>query len=112
MTTHTYPLGTIVQVELDQDLPGLEEPIQVSLKGRCTLYVVGHARDVDGLPTYVVSDLPVQFPTSGDFTHPDRLLYRAHANVVEHGLYGHELQVTRFPVKKLHGSIEEWLAPT
>lgn len=57
---HKYPLGTVVEVDLDIT-SSVGKEAKVSLKGTCTLYVVSHDRDCDGTPLYTVSDFPVVY---------------------------------------------------
>jgi hypothetical protein len=107
---HKYPLGSIVQVDIDLSHVGIEEGIEINLKGTCTLFVVGHNRDCDGSPLYILSDIPVEYPLNSPSFSRERLVYRTLAKLVEHG-YGEEsLKPTgkQLPIRK---NARAWLMP-
>jgi len=88
--THKIPLGTIVEVEMELYSTSCEERIEVDLRGKCRLYVVGHLRDCDGTPLYAVSDIPVKYPVDARTFSHERMVYDAIAKVIEYG-YGEEV---------------------
>jgi len=89
---HNVPLGAVVsyQAEVFSD----SKPCKVNLKGRCTLLVVGHMRDCDGSPLYVLSDLPVFFPLPSNPMDPtpeeglfrQKMVYKFFAQFVQTGV--------------------------
>jgi hypothetical protein len=106
---HRYPLGAIVEVSLALAHQGIEEDIEINLRGTCRLYVVGHMRDGgSSLPLYVVSDLPVQYPLNRAMFDLGRLMYRYMAHVVEYG-YGEDVIKPTGKERVLYASINAWL---
>lgn len=93
---HEFELGEIVEVDVDHDWPGSVEGdgILVKLSGRCRLYVVGHMRDCDGTPIYMLSDLPVRFPMESAAFAIERLTYKYLAHTLESGYSGDALTKT------------------
>lgn len=109
--TPKYQLGDVVEVDIDLSQPGHTEDIEVNLKGRCNLYVVALTEDCDGAPLYMVSDLPVLYPTDPTLGIDARpfLMYHKLAAVVDAGLPEDRLR----PTGKYHRlvSLEKWLEP-
>lgn len=107
--THSYPIGTIVEVDLDWSQPGAEDGIEINLAGTCKLFVVGHSNDTDGNPQYILSDIPVRYPSNPrlEFDDPIRMTYKTHATVVEHG--ADEANLKLVGAGSLHDTIEDWL---
>ena len=109
MTEYQHPIGAVVEVDLDLSQPGHDDDIEINLSGRCRLYVVGHLQDSDGGPQYVVSDLPVLYPTDQSLTFDAQplLMYRRLATVLESGLLGEQLR----PIGKSRTLVplERWL---
>lgn len=58
--THQIPLGSLVEVDVKIN-EGFADA-EINLTGTCKIYVVGHMRDCDGTPLYILSDLPVHYP--------------------------------------------------
>ena len=108
---HLYPIGEVVEVDLDLSQPGCDDGIDINLKGVCTLYVTGHNRDCDGTPLYIISDIPVEYPISSPSFSQERLVYRTLAKVVEHG-YGEESLRPVGRRRDLAPNSRAWLMPT
>lgn len=108
---HLYPLGTIVEIDLDISQPGTEPGIEINLKGTCRLFVVGHNRDCDGIPLYVLSDIPVKFPLGAPTFSQERLVYKTLAKVVESG-YGEESLRPTGMFMDLTENNRAWLMPS
>lgn len=107
---HTYQLGDIVEVDLDLTQPGSEEGIEICLQGTCRLFVVGHMRDCDETPLYVISDIPVKFPLDSLSFSRERLVYRTLAKVVESGYSEDSLRPTGMS-KSLSANPRSWMMP-
>jgi hypothetical protein len=86
---HKYALGSVVEVDVELYSPGSEASIEVSLKGTCRLVVVGHMRDCDETPLYVLSDLAVKYPIQEPVFSQDAIHYKFVATLVEFG-YGED----------------------
>jgi len=80
---HTIPVGQVVIVEEWDEgewrFGNLEGDICLGIKGRLKMIVVGHHRDCDGTPLYILSFKPVGYPLnkytyydegSGQTIHP------------------------------------------
>lgn len=102
---HKYPLGTIIEVdiEINTDFGG---DSYVNLKGTSVLYVVSHNRDCDGTPLYGVSDIPVEH--NCESFSQDALLYKYIATIHQHGYSEESLRDTGKFVQ-LHRDIREYL---
>lgn len=103
-------LGDVVNIDLELFYPGVQDGIEVNLKGRCCLYVVGYMHDSEGSPIYVLSDIPVEYPVDDALpadTPPAKLQYHFRARVE----YGHgETSVSRTGRhRELFSSIDAWL---
>ena len=107
---HSYQLGDIVEVDLDISQPGADEGIEINLKGTCRLFVVGHMRDCDGSPLYVISDIPVKYPINALPLSRARLVYRYLAKVVELGYMEDSLRPTG-TFKTLCSDSSSWMIP-
>jgi len=110
ITPHQCSLGAIVDVYLDLNRPGHEDEIVVRLRGQCRLYVVGHMRDSDGTPLYVLSDIPVVYPTTTSMFDGAKMMYRYLAQMLEFG-FGEDSVLPTGQVRKLYDSIDLWLDP-
>lgn len=102
-----YQLGDIVEVDLDISQPGTEEGIEICLQGTCRLFVVGHMRDCDGNPLYVISDIPVKYALASRYSR-ECLVYRTLAKVVESG-YGEDSLRPTGRAKSLLENTNAWL---
>jgi hypothetical protein len=104
---HLYPLGSVVDIDLDFQRPGGDAGIEVSLKGTCRLYIVGHTLGHEGEPMYLVSDLPVRYPLDKPPSDVSRMVYRFFAQIVEQG------PATRMrstgQIRPLQDNITTWL---
>lgn len=98
-----FPMGSIVEVDIDLGLPNIDQDIEVNLKGRCRLYVVG-IQDGDETKLYTVSDLPVLAPSEDT----ERQAYRALATVMEYR-YGEDLKPTATQPRVLHQDLNAWM---
>lgn len=106
--SHKYELGSLVEVDLEISQPGHGSCTEVSLKGTCRLLVVGHLRDCDMTPLYVLADVPVKYPLDAPPFAQELLVYKYLATLVESG-YGEEsLRPTgeRVPLKH---TVAQWL---
>lgn len=57
---HSIPLGSLVEVDVEEYASHTHTGVQIELKGKCRLIVVEHPRDCDGTPLYTLSDIPVR----------------------------------------------------
>lgn len=93
---HEIPLGSLVEAEVKIYSGGYKEDrAEVNLKGTCKLYVVGHMRDCDGTPLYILSNIPVECPTmhGANTFSPYWCKYMAVAQVYETGYNADNLKV-------------------
>jgi hypothetical protein len=108
---HKYALGTVVEVDVEICESGYDRSAstEVSLKGTCRLIVVGHIRDRDMAPLYILSDLAVRYPLEEmTFSRP-KLVYKYLATLVESGYGEDSLRPTGRQVP-LKDSVVHWLA--
>jgi len=105
-----HALGAIVKVTLDLYYPGYQQSdgVEVNLKGKCTLYVVGHMRDCDGTPLYILSDIPVVYPVDEPMLSQQKLLYDTYSHVMEHG-YGEDSLKATGRHRSLFPTLKAWL---
>lgn len=109
-TQHKYALGAVVDVDVEIWQPGFDRSAstEVSLKGTCRLIVVGHIRDCDMTPLYILSDLAVRYPLEGPAFTQSKMVYKYIATLVESG-YGEEnLRPTGGQVP-LKDTVAQWL---
>lgn len=92
---HKYPIGSVV--EYDVSIYTSDPNCEVSLKGLCTLLVVGHQRDCDGSPLYALSDIAVEYPFGGSFLLLAK--YKFFATCVQTGVCEEHLNPTGKKVK-------------
>lgn len=104
---HKYELGAVVDVDVEIWQPGYADT-EVKLKGACRLIVVGHIRDSDMTPMYILSDLPVRYPMEAKFFSRHVLVYNYVANLVQSGYEEASLRPTGMfvPIRK---TVTEWL---
>ena len=105
---HKYALGEVVEVDIEISQPRYEGGTEVSLKGLCRLLVVGHLRDRDMRPLYILADLPVKYPLTGPTFAQDKLLYKYMATLVESGYDEASLRSTGEHVC-LKDTMAQWL---
>jgi hypothetical protein len=107
--SHAYDLGTVVEVDVEIDQPGHgKKSTEITLKGTCRLIVVGHIRDCDMTPLYILSDLPVRYPLDDlTFSQP-KLVYRYLATLIESGYGEDSLRPTGGRVL-LKDTVQQWL---
>lgn len=107
MSEHKYGLGTVVRVEVEIFHPG-DHGVEVNVKGVCCLLVVGHVRNSEQQPLYILSDLPVLYPTDAEIMSSARMQYRYFANLVEFG-YSEETLAPTGTEQPLADTIANWL---
>jgi len=108
--SHNIPVGAIVEIPnfnrfFEEQTTGrwpdtkAIEGTQIEIEGRARLYIVGHTRDCDGTPLYMVSAAPIGFPSS----IPDRMKYALLARFSDSGYSeeslvdtGHRVEVQSF----------------
>jgi CheY-like chemotaxis protein len=105
---HKYPLGAVVDVDVEIDEPSHATGVHVCLKGTCRLIVVGHLRDADKTPLYVLSDLAVRYPVEDPTFSQSRLVYKYAATLLESGYEEESLRPTGGQMP-LMGTMAEWL---
>jgi len=104
---HKYELGAVVDVDVEIWQPGYADT-EVTLKGTCRLIVVGHIRDSDKTPMYILSDLPVRYPVEGEFFSRQVLVYNYLAALVQSGYEEARLRPTGMLVP-IRRTVTEWL---
>lgn len=80
--THKISLGQIVESEVEEEM---------GYKGKVKGIVVGHSRDCDGTPLYILSDLAVRYNPYHDIL--ERLEYKKWAGFVTGGFSERSLRV-------------------
>jgi len=105
---HKYELGAVVAVDVEISEPGFSTSTEVSLKGTCRLIVVGHLRDCDNTPLYILSDLAVRYPLEEETFSQPKLVYRYLATLVESG-YGEESLRPTGERVSLTDTVAQWL---
>lgn len=103
---HKYELGTVVDVDVEIYAPSGDD-VEVALTGSCRLIVVGHTRDCDQAPLYVLSDLGVEYPMEGGTFSQAKMAYKYVANLVEFGYGEDDLRPTGKSVA-LKKNMREW----
>lgn len=88
-SNHSIPIGSVVDLKWDHGCASLNihkdregKEVALSVNGTIRLIVVGHHRDCDGTPLYVLSDIPVKLQ---DWTFREYMHYRMWSHFVTHG---------------------------
>lgn len=105
-TKHSVPLGTKVEVS-DVVLTAFFSD-EINIPGPIQLLVVGHTRDCDGTPLYILSDISVRYPSQEPPYSRATLLFHRTSTLVLHNYPEESLSVLGDPVK-LTETIEDLL---